>query len=172
MDERGITYIRDSTRAVLAGDTTEVVTLGMGFLAEFPIAVIILVILGLFFGVTIVAGIFSLFANIYFLAILGLLIAGILLNERYFEIRAMSILILLSGLFTVIMIYLQYTSLLKTNVFCAVIILKDKNIKSKNVISITPFTWIFSFKFFIESLFYYNIKICTCFSPSPKSAIW
>ena len=120
MDERGKTYIRDSTRAVLAGDTTEVVTLGMGFLAEFPIAVIILVILGLFFGVTIVAGIFSLFANIYFLAILGLLIAGILLNERYFEIRAMSILILLSGIFTIIMIYLQYTSLLKTNVFCAV----------------------------------------------------
>jgi hypothetical protein len=120
MDDRIKTYAQNTARASFAGNTAEVATLGLGFLIEFPIFLIIFIILGFLFGVTILAGLFSLFNNIYFLALLVLLVVGLIFNERYFEMRAMSITLLLAGLFTVLMVYLQYTSMLKTNVVCGI----------------------------------------------------
>lgn len=120
MDDRIKNYAQNGTRYAVAGQSAEVVSLGIGFLLEFPIFLIIFLVLGFLFGVTILAGLFSLLNNIYFLVIIAFLLVGLILQDRYIQMRAMSLTLLISALFTILMVYLQYTNLMKTNIVCAI----------------------------------------------------
>lgn len=107
-----------TSSAINAGSSRELLTLGAGFAFEFPILVIIMVFLAFVFGVTIFTGLLALISNIYFLVLFGILILLLIFNSNEVLIRPTTFTLIFSALFTIIMVYEQYSSLINTNFVC------------------------------------------------------
>lgn len=113
-------YKSYATSAINSGSSRELLTLGAGFAFEFPILILIMIILAFVFGVTIFVGLFALPSNIYFLALFGVLLLLLIFSKDEVLSRPTTITLIFSALFTLIMIYQQYSNLTNNNVFCQI----------------------------------------------------
>jgi hypothetical protein len=97
---KGYNYYRN-------GQNAEALSLGFGFLIEFPIIAVILFFLSIIFGVVIFSGLIGLTVNYYFYGVFGLLLLLLIFESKYILQKPMLFTILFSVLFTLIMISTQ-----------------------------------------------------------------